>query len=413
MLATWRRFFHAPTHALRLSRGIADVRPFREGDLVLLRRTDDRSASPILSRPLKPGRRIEGHRGAVKHDDIIGRGVRDVVTTLPKRARQSSVEDASARSKPGQLTYYRLHEVKLEEYVRLTKRLVTPLYPQDARLIVELLDLHPPALLEHESEEKLEILEAGTGHGALTLHLARAICGANGFPTRPSGSHVDASALLEWKKKRKAVVHSIEVSERYSQHAEGVVRGFKHGTYYPHVDFHVGDVAEWINTALQERSDKAFLSHAFLDLPGAEGKLSAVAKALRIDGTLIVFNPSITQIMDAAKMIKDNDIPLDLERIIELGVNGGSGGREWDVRPVKPRAVQMLETATLQKDVEEEDVGQDGSDEATETDDEGTTTEIEHAQMQKNGWSMVCRPKVGERIVGGGFLGVWKKQRRD
>ena len=26
-------------------------------------------------------------------------------------------------------------------------------------------------------------------------------------------------------------------------------------------------------------------------------------------------------------------------------------------------------------------------------------------------WSLVCRPKVGDRVVGGGFLGVFKKMR--
>jgi hypothetical protein len=33
------------------------------------------------------------------------------------------------------------------------------------------------------------------------------------------------------------------------------------------------------------------------------------------------------------------------------------------------------------------------------------------SETKDEGWQMVCRPKVGDRIIGGGFVGVWKKQR--
>jgi len=29
--------------------------------------------------------------------------------------------------------------------------------------------------------------------------------------------------------------------------------------------------------------------------------------------------------------------------------------------------------------------------------------------VEDSRWSLVCRPKVGDRVVGGGFLGVFKK----
>lgn len=342
------------------------------------------------------------------HDDILGKSVRDIVTVQPKRLRDGG-EDQESSATQKRRAEYRLHEVKLDDYVRLSKRLLTPIYPDDARLIVDLLDLHPHSLRESDGTEKLEILEAGTGHGALSLYLARAICGAN-KPAVPHSEGLDdagqAAELSAWKAERRAVLHTIEISPRYSHHAQGIVEGFRNGLYSPHVDFHVGDVADWIAAAFAGRGGKLFLSHAFLDLPNAETKIEAVTKALRVDGTLIVFNPSITQIMDAAKKIKDDDIPLELEKVVELGVNGGSGGREWDVRPVKPRATQKLE---LEREME------NGSESESET-----QTERDEEQMaadkvksnRNNGWSMVCRPKVGDRVVGGGFLGVWKKQRR-
>lgn len=396
MLRSWRHVVKAPTPPT-LRRTIADSRPFREGDLVLLRRKDDRSASPILSRPLKAGHRIDSHRGAISHDDIIGKSVRDIVSVLPKRTR----DGGQGCTQQKKLQEYRLYEVKLEEYVRLSKRLVTPIYPADARLIVDLLDLHPAALHDGEGGQKLEILEAGTGHGALTLYLARAICGAN--VPYSLNSDADEAALSAWKSTRKAVLHTIDVVEKYSRHAESVVRGFRNGLYHPHIDFHVGDVRDWVTAALDEREGNAFLSHAFLDLPNADHKLDSVARALRVDGTLIVFNPSITQIMDVAKKIRIDGIPLELETVVELGVNGGSGGREWDVRPVKPRAMQKVLDAEILN----------GEDAEPEMEREEEQMAADSAKTDsKDGWSMVCRPKVGDRVVGGGFLGVWKKQRR-
>ena len=33
----------------------------------------------------------------------------------------------------------------------------------------------------------------------------------------------------------------------------------------------------------------------------------------------------------------------------------------------------------------------------------------ENPVSDDNGWEMVCRPKVGIRISGGGFVGVWRR----
>ncbi|KAK5123323.1 hypothetical protein LTR85_002754 [Meristemomyces frigidus] len=403
MTFLWRATRQSPAlnRHWQQTRHIADLRPFRIGDHVILRPKNDRTTSPVLSRSLKPGRRIDTHKGVIPHEDIIGKRVRDVIRTPTTKAGKQGIE-------------YRLHEVKLEEYVRLTKRLVTPLYPQDAQLIVGLLDLHPnpPAWGQSHKGPKLEILEAGTGHGALTLFLSRAIHAANPpFPAQDPDLEDDEehTASQNWKATRRALIHTIEISPKYSAHAEKVVKGFRHGIYHHNVDFHVGNVSDWADSALADRGGEPFLSHAFLDLPGAETHISTVASALRTDGTLIVFNPSITQIMAALEKVKEDRLPLELERVIELGVNGGSGGREWDVRAVKPRASQKASTTPLMEPAEGDSASVEDSGAELGRDQELEAALRKTEAEEKDKWKMVCRPKVGDAIVGGGFLGVFRK----
>lgn len=401
-----------------------------EQDLVILRQTQDLSASPILTRPLDPGSTIQTHKGVLKHSDIIGKYPRDIVQST------SGSE-------------FRIHDVSLSEYVRLTKRLVTPIYPADANLIASLFDLHvsPPTTNSPPGDgERLEILEAGTGHGALTLHLSRAIHAAN--PPRPvqetgtadaqpapvekSGEDGEtdmpapSQALASWKANRRAVIHTIDVSAKYSKHARKIVRGFRRGMYADNVEFHVGDVSAWLKEEVARRAQSSastsaatgdgstdtalvdvppFLTHAFLDLPSTHDHVSTVASALRPDGMLIVFNPSVTQIADCMQKIKRERIPLYLEQTLELGTNGASGGREWDIRVVRPRS-------SIPKVAEVEAEPQGESQAVVE---EGDITKAEAEEITRaapaEAWSLVCRPKVGDRVIGGGFLGVFRKMK--
>ena len=386
-------------------RCIADLRPFEEGDLVILRQKLDKSAPPILTKALKPGRSINSHTGVITHDEIIGRRVRDVVKTATARSGREGTE-------------YRLQNVKLEEYVRLSRRLVTPIYPADAALIVDLLDLHVEtynADAAREDQPSLEILEAGTGHGALTLYLSRAIHGANPpelhiYPNEDNEAYRDD--LTEWKRKRRAIVHSIDSSAKYSAHAEKTVRGFKRGMYYGNVDFHVTDVGAWTRKALADRQDRPFLSHVFLDLPNADTQLADVAKALRTDGCLIVFNPSITQILDCVRVIREEDLPLEMDNVIELGLNGSSGGRDWKVRAVKVRSrPESLTSERGEPSTDDNPIpNNSGSEEDIATNSQ-TDSEPEVTARSAERWSMICRPHVGERVTGGGFLGIWRKRR--
>lgn len=264
----------------------------------------------------------------------------------------------------------------------------------------------------------LEILEAGTGHASLTLHLARAVHAANQnveASPAPLISHTSMGATTERPlRHRQAIVHTIDISPSHSQHAQPIVSGFRHGMYSKNIDFHVGDVSEWIrqtsaarglsnsdktigegeNTTEDDQSGaKAFLSHIILDMPDAHNHIETATSALLVNGGLVVFNPSITQIMTVVKMIKEKYLPLQLDRVLELGQQM-TGGKEWDVRCVKPRARVQASTAT-----------------ATAAGDESSELDKADEEEAEN-WEMICRPKVGDRISGGGFVALYKKMKR-
>jgi tRNA (adenine57-N1/adenine58-N1)-methyltransferase len=404
--------WHAPQRASHIPRllrtqcrrNYADTRPFAVGDHVLLRSLADRTASPVLRGPLKHGKRIETHKGIIQQDDIIGKRVRELVRTAPTKAGKDGSD-------------FRIQEVTLDEYVRFSRRLVTPIYPADANLIVSLLDLHPEVYDSGRAgEEKLEILEAGTGHGSLTLHLSRAIHAGNPPTPKPvpeEDAETADAKVTEYKERRQAVLHTIDIASQYSAHARQTIAAYRHGQYLHNIDFHTGSVSDWVASALSARDNEPFLSHAFLDLPNADTHIDNVVKALKVDGTLIVFNPSITQINECALKIKQEGIPLELDRVVELGVNGGSGGREWDVRPVKPRAPKPQ--ATLEPVASEAEDAEVSSDDASrDAEQEEAMSPPSPSQAPDEGkWAMVCRPKVGERVVGGGFLGVFRKKRQE
>jgi tRNA (adenine57-N1/adenine58-N1)-methyltransferase len=278
---------------------------------------------------------------------------------------------------------------------------------------VSLLDIHVDASSDLlRSEPPLEILEAGTGHGALTLHLSRAIHAAN--PPIPRAAPIldaeepedavylgesmedmDQTAAEIWKGNRRAILHTLDISSKHSKHAKKIVEGFRDGIYAGNVDYHVGDVSDWIaNQKAARKTEEPFLSHVFLDLPNANHHLTNVAPALHVNGLLGVFNPSITQIAECVEAIREQKMPYLLEQVVELGA---STIREWDVRAVRPRASTKAPPSTGEAiDTTE---GQAARDDELAKD---------LAQTEEK-WAMICRPKAGQQVVGGGFLGLWRR----
>jgi tRNA (adenine57-N1/adenine58-N1)-methyltransferase len=296
------------------------------------------------------------------------------------------------------------------------------------------LHLTTPSLQkESSSDERLEIFEAGTGHGALTLNLSRAIHGANTRPPTASSNDpihdtTNASAGVQdgvqdavqdsdltklkssttidsdfqnWRDNRRAVVHTLDCLLKHSRNAEKTIKNFRDGVYYNNIDFHVGNINDYISDRLVQSQGAPFLDHAILDLPSCHDYMEITGTALKHNGSLLVFCPNITQINTAVLHCKSKRLPLYLETVLELGAGAGVGGREWDVRPVRPRAFLK---ARAGKQIEREGdavMAEDSSELEESKNDESTTV--------NEGWELICRPKVGMRVQGGGFVAQWRK----
>ncbi|KAB8278943.1 S-adenosyl-L-methionine-dependent methyltransferase [Aspergillus minisclerotigenes] len=399
---------------------------FREGDRAIVH-----GKTPSLTKPLRQGQKTDLRRGYLEHNNIIGRRVRERI---------------QAQKGPE----YRLTLPTLDEYVALTPRLVTPIYAADANLIVSLLDIHvaPPAEGEERTQQPLEILESGTGHGSLTLHLARAIQAANstppplpaqsqiqylqGRPVRPDEEPEEKNKESDpnnetpidptqqqwdaWRTQRRAIIHTVDVSPKFSAHAEKTVRGFRRGLYAGNVDFYVGHVENWIAEQkrlrtptsllpLTQKTADPFLSYAILDMPASHQRIPHVAPILKENGVLAVFMPSITQIGDCVDLIRRQKLPFILEKVVELGP-GISSGRQWDVRFAVKKSRADPSSWNESSEPSEGAVQQD-----RDALDEGSVESVsvpEEAPKEEDS-VLVCRPKVGSRIVGGGFVGIWRR----
>lgn len=319
----------------------------------------------------------------------------------------------------------------------------------------------------------MEILESGTGHGSLTLHLARAIQAANSnappLPERPQLRYLQDRPLRpdeesakeaenrekksnedidhedptqkqwdDWRARRGAIIHTVDVSPKFSAHAETIVRGFRRGIYAGNVDFYVGHVENWIAEQIKHRGVASsaskgllssltyrnthpdpFLSYAILDMPSAHLRIPHVTPILKRDSILAVFMPSITQIGDCVELIRRNRLPFIQEKVVELGT-GLSSGRLWDVRfamkksradPSSWASSSPTETEHISQQSQEQDQDSAPSPEETQPAAEETKTQAQEIPLSQEGKDsvLICRPKVGLRIVGGGFVGIWRR----
>lgn len=290
-------------------------------------------------------------------------------------------------------------------------------------MIVSLLDLHPT--LPGQSDDKLEIFEAGTGHGALTINLSRAIHAANTAP--PVVSDVDDQTQHElynqWISRRRAVIHTLDISESHSRHAQKTIQNFRGGMYLHNIQFHNGTIKDYLEPRI--KSEEPFIDHAILDLPNTHSYMDIVSQAIKINGTMITFCPSITQINACLELVKEQDLPLFLETVLEIGGSVGVGGKEWDVRRVKVKSRKgpsQVEDVKLQHEDVSTTTGSESDFAHGSASEVDLPTDLPSAVITDIGaaaaadgegdgkWEMVCRPKVGVRVVGGGFVGLWRKK---
>ncbi|KAM5356436.1 hypothetical protein ACJ41O_003082 [Fusarium nematophilum] len=361
------------------SRLYSSSRTIQENDVLFLRQHGARAPKWHLTPPLRPDTRVRLAYGAsLNSSDLIGRRVLDVVP------------DSKGRNVV-------LHEPSMASYIINSARYATPIYPHDANIIVSLLDLNLPRPGEEEHDASdpppppFEIFEAGTGMGSLTLHLARALHAAN--PAVPPSlrnslctakykpeefgldlSPEDQTAYDTYRSSRRAVLHTLDRNPKHSRAAHKLIRQFRRSLYFPSIDFHIGSIGEYISSRLAGTDGQPFLSHAILDLPAAHDHAAPVIQALHPNGLLVIFTPSISQIADFQTWALRSRQPIRPERVIELavsttadGVHDSGGGKEWDVKTVIPR--EHPDGAPVQ----------------------------------------VMRPKVGDRIAGGGFVAVMRR----
>lgn len=272
------------------------------------------------------------------------------------------------------------------------------------------------------------------------MHLARALHAANTTPPpRPVGSQIqyvagrnrspteqaapdkepetstETDPLQQewdaWRTERGAIIHTVDVSSKFAKLAEKNVLGFRRGIYSGTVDFYVGAVEEWIKAQVAQRTKpaepvKPFLTYAILDMPSAHERIPLVKDIIHRDGKLIVFAPSITQIGDCVRMVQKMNRPFVLDRVVELG-SGLTSGRNWDVRLAVKKSGSDPSTWESATEGEEAAPAED------EASDSKPIASLERSApspvFDESNAVMVCRPKVGLRTMGGGFVGVWRR----
>ena len=215
--------------ALLDSRPPSRVNEFRDGELVLL---VDKVGRRHRVR-LKAGARHSLHSGAIEHDALIGRP-EGVVVTTQLGARLLAVRPTFAEQVTGR------------------QRQAQPIYPKDLGAILVAADIYPGA----------RVLEAGTGTGALTLAVLRAV-GHDGMVV----SYEQREEFLEAA--RRAIADTL-------------------GAVPPNLTLKLADVY----LGVEERD----MDRVLLDLPEPWQAVEAVRSALRPGGIVFAHCPNVSQV---------------------------------------------------------------------------------------------------------------------
>ena len=202
---------------------------FAAGDLCLL--LDARNRTYLID--LAPGSRFQYHAGGISHDEIIGQ--------RPGVVLRTSGEARLIALRP-----------RLADYVLRMKRGPQVVYPKDLGAIVHWGDVGPG----------MTVLEAGTGSGALTLALLRAV--------GPSGRVV-----------------SVERRPEHARHAVAAISRFL-GGLPPNLDLREGDVEDHVAAVAPDR--------LVLDLPEPWYAVEAASEALADDGVVTSYVPTVPQV---------------------------------------------------------------------------------------------------------------------
>jgi tRNA (adenine57-N1/adenine58-N1)-methyltransferase catalytic subunit len=204
--------------------------PFEPGEKVLL--IDQRERTYLFR--LEPGGTYHTHSGVIGHDDILG-----------------SPQGTTVRTSKGMVLI--AFRPRFADFVLKMPRGAQVVYPKDLGQIVTYADIAPGS----------RVVEAGTGSGALTIALCRAI-GADGR------------------------VASYELREEHGAQALANVEGF-FGKVPDTLELRPGDLA-----AVAETGDR--FDRAVLDLPDPWAPLPALATVMEPGAVLCAYLPTTVQV---------------------------------------------------------------------------------------------------------------------
>ncbi|XP_061847529.1 tRNA (adenine(58)-N(1))-methyltransferase, mitochondrial isoform X2 [Colius striatus] len=269
--------------------------PFRAGELALAEMRRKHNATLKQMCWLAAGSALTTPGGVLPHRDIIGQ--------LPGQVLRAS---AGAR--------LLLRRPSLEEYVLLMPRGPTIAYPKDINAILMMTDVHPGDT----------VLETGSGSGAMSLFLSRAV--------GPRGR-----------------VISYEVREDHHNLAKKNYKNWRaaweigHTEEWPdNVDFILKDISA---AAVDMKS--VTLDAVILDMLDPQSALPVVRQSLKQGGVCAVYLANITQVVDLLDRIRTCKLPFVCERILEVT------HRKWMVLPAKPKNCKTSEMVENQENIEE------------------------------------------------------------
>lgn len=237
---------------------------FQAGDACLL--FDKKGRRYLIE--LIAGAEFHHHHGVLPHDSIIG--------TEEGTTMQSSLNRPLTLLRP-----------RLADYALKMPRGAAVVYPKDVGAILVWADIQPGNL----------VLEAGTGSGALTMALARAV-GVNGK------------------------VVSYELREDHAKLARKRINGF-FGEIPDQIDLRLGAVEDGLNDLRPDR--------IVLDVPEPWHTVPGAATNMAPGGIFCCYVPTVPQVQEVRKALDETGAFLDI-MTFEIMM------REWavDGRSVRP-----------------------------------------------------------------------------
>jgi len=217
-----------------------------EGDPALL--IDSKGRHFLLK--LETGRTFQYHQGSVPHDDLIGAGDGSWI--------ESSTGSALLLLRP-----------RLADFILKMKRAAQVVYPKDLGPILIYADIGPG----------MTVLEAGTGSGALTLALSRAV--------GPTGRVV-----------------SVEVRDDHAAHARKALERW-YGEMPENLDLRPGDVAEIVEEVAPDR--------IVLDMPEPWHTVESAAAHQPSGGVLCAYLPTVPQVQTTVERARELNVFAEIE----------------------------------------------------------------------------------------------------